>query len=228
MPLWAWSSETSTGIGQRRNGIPTGARLNPGCVEAHHGGTSQHGKHADGIREKKKALAIDPLSVVIQTDVVRLFYFSRDYDRALKEHQSALDMDPSFGPTHLWLADVCAQKGMFEQAIAELKEGSRLSSDSAFALARLGHGYAIAGQRDQARAVLAQLDSLSKQKYVSPYDMAILHMGLQENNQAFQWLQKALEERSIWMGYLNVEPQFDPLRSDPRFDELLRSVNLRG
>jgi hypothetical protein len=58
--------------------------------------------------------------------------------------------------------------------------------------------------------------------------MAILHMGLQENNQAFQWLQKALEERSIWMGYLNVEPQFDPLRSDPRFDELLRSVNLRG
>jgi len=117
---------------------------------------------------------------------------------------------------------------MFEQPLTELKEGLRLTGDTPFALARLGHGYATAGKRKEARAVLAQLDSMSKQRYVSPYDMAIVHVGLHENNQAFQWLQKALEERSVWMGYLKVEPQFDALRSVPRFDELLRSVGLRG
>jgi TolB-like protein len=203
--------------------------LNPGCGEAHHWhGTllSMLGRHGDGILEKKKALTIDPLSAVIQTDVARLFYFSRNYDQSLQEYLSALDMDPSFGPTHLWLADVYQQKAMFEQALSELKEGLRLSGESAFAVARLGHGYATAGKRDEARAVLAHLDTLSKQKYVSPYDMAIVHVGLGENNQAFQWLKKALEERSVWMGYLKVEPQFDLLRSDSRFSELLRRVGL--
>jgi tetratricopeptide (TPR) repeat protein len=205
--------------------------LNPGCVEAHHWrGTllSMMGRHAEGILEKKNALAIDPLSVVIQTDLARLFYFSRNYDQALEQFQSALDMDPSFGPTHLWLADVYEQKGMFEQGLSELKEGCRLSNDSTFAVAKLGHGYASAGKGDEARAVLAKLDALSKRSYVSPYDRAIVHVGLQESNEAFIWLQKAFEERSVWMGYLKVEPQFDSLRSDHRFDELLRRVGLAG
>jgi TolB-like protein/tetratricopeptide (TPR) repeat protein len=203
--------------------------LNPGCVEAYHWrGTllSMLGRHAEALREKTRALALDPLSVVIRTDLARMFYFSRDYDQSLDQYRAALDMDPNFGSAHLWLAHVYEQKGMFEQAISELKTGMRLSSDSTFALAKLGHGYAMAGRRDEAHAVLNQLTALSSQRYVSPYDIAMIHVGLQDIDEAFAWMQRAFEQRSLWLGYLNVEPQLDALRSDPRFPELLRRIGL--
>jgi tetratricopeptide (TPR) repeat protein len=135
-------------------------------------------------------------------------------------------MDPNFGSAHLWLAQVYEQKGLYEEAISSLKTGMHLSSDSTYALAKLGHGYAIARRCDEARAVLNQLNVLSSQRYVSPYDIALVHVGLQENDEAFTWLQRALEQRSLWLGYLNVEPQLDPLRSDQRFQELLRRIRL--
>jgi tetratricopeptide (TPR) repeat protein len=135
-------------------------------------------------------------------------------------------MDPNFGSAHLGLANVYEQKGLFEQATSELKAGVRLSSDSTFALAKLGHGYALAGRGDEGRTVLNQLNALSSQRYVSPYDIAMVHVGLQENDEALAWLQKAFEQRSPWLGYLNVEPQLDPLRSDQRFQALLRRLGL--
>jgi tetratricopeptide (TPR) repeat protein len=202
--------------------------LNPGYVEAHHGRStllSMHGRHAEAIREKKRALAMDPLSVVVRTDLARMFYFARDYDQAFEQYRAAVEMEPAFVSAHLWLAQVYEQKGLFAQAISELKTGMLLSNDSTFALARLGHGYAMAGRRDEAHAVLSQLNALSSQKYVSPYDLAMLHVGLKEDDAAFAWLQKAFEQRSLWMGYLNVEPQLDPLRSDPRFQDLLRRMS---
>jgi TolB-like protein len=204
--------------------------LNPGCVEAYHWrGTllSMLGHHGEALDEKTRALAIDPLSVVIRTDLARVFYFSRDYDQSVSQYQAALDMDLNFSSAHLWLAQVYEQKGLFEQAIEELKTGMRLSGDSTFALARLGHGYAMAGQKDEAHAVLNELNALSGQRYVSPDDVAMVHVGLQENDEAFAWLQRAFEQRSLWLGYLNVEPQLDPLRSDQRFEELIRRVGLK-
>jgi TolB-like protein/Tfp pilus assembly protein PilF len=203
--------------------------LNPGCVEAFHWrGTllSMLGRHAEALREKSRALALDPLSVVIKTDLARMFYFARDYDQALEQYRAALDLDSNFGSAHLWLAHVYEQRGLFEQAISELETGVRLSTDSPFALAKLGHGYAMAGRHDDAHSVLHQLVALSSQTYVSPYDIAIVHVGLQETDEAFAWLRRALEQRSLWLGYLSVEPQLDPLRSDPRFQELLRGVGL--
>ncbi len=203
--------------------------INPGCVEAYHWrGTlfSMLGRHAEALREKTKALAIDPLSVVIKTDLARMLYFSRDYDQSLEQYRAALDMEPSFASAYLWLSHVYQQQGLFDQAISELKTGMRLSNDTIFALAKLGHGYAIAGRRDEARAVLDQLKALSSQKYISPYDVAMIYVGLQENDEAFSWLQRALAQRSLWLGYLNVEPQLDPLRSDQRFPELLRRIGL--
>jgi TolB-like protein/Tfp pilus assembly protein PilF len=203
--------------------------LNPGCVEAYHWRStllSMLGRQAEALHEKKKALAMDPLSVVIRTDLARMFYFARDYDQSLDQYRSVLEMDPNFGSAHLWLAQVYEQKGMFDEAISELKTGVRHSGDSTFALARLGHGYAMAGQRDEAHAVLKQLNALSSQRYVSPYDIAMVHVGLQETDEAFAWLQRAFEQRSLWLGYLNVEPQFDRLRSDQHFQALLGHVGL--
>jgi TolB-like protein/Tfp pilus assembly protein PilF len=203
--------------------------LNPGYVEAYHWRStllSMLGRHAEALGEKKKALAMDPLSVVIRTDLARMYYFSRDYDQSLEQYRAALDMDPNFGSAHLWLAQVYEQKGLYEEAISSLKSGMHLSSDSTYALAKLGHGYAMAGRCDEARAVLNQLNALSSRRSVSPYDIALVHLGLRENDEAFTWLQRAFEQRSLWMGYLNVEPQLDPLRSDQRFQGLLRRADL--
>jgi TolB-like protein/Tfp pilus assembly protein PilF len=204
--------------------------LNPGCVEAYHWrGTllSMLGQHAEALREKTKALAMDPLSVVIRTDLARMFYFSRNYDQALEQYQAALDMDPNFSAAHLWRAHAYEQKGMFDQAISELQAGMRLSNDSPFALAKLGHGYALAGRCEEAKAVLKQLHAVARERYVSPYDIAMVHVALQENDEAFVWLQRAFEQKSLWLGYLNVEPQLDAQRSDRRFQDLLRRIGLQ-
>ncbi len=218
---WDWS-----GAGHE---FQRAIELNPGCVEAYHWRStllSMLGRHSEALNEKTKALTIDPLSVVIRTDLARAYYFSRDYDQSLEQYRAALDMDPDFGSAHLWRAQVYEQKGLFEQAIEDLNTGMRLSGDSTFALAKFGQGCAMAGRKDEARAVLHQLNALSSKRYVSPYDVAMVHLGLQENDEAFVWLQRAFEQRSLWLGYLNVEPQLDPLRSDQRFQELFRRVGL--
>jgi tetratricopeptide (TPR) repeat protein len=155
------------------------------------------GRHADALREKKKALAMDPLSVVIQTDLARMYYFSRDYDQSLEQYRAALDMDPNFGSAHLWLAQVYEQKGLYKEAISSLKTGMHLLSDSMYALVKLGLGYAIAGRCDEARTVLNQLNASSSKRYASPYDIALVHLSLQEKDEAFTWLQRALEQRSL-------------------------------
>ena len=203
--------------------------LNPGYVEAFHWRStmlSMLGRHEEALIEKKKALAMDPLSVVIKTDVARMFYFNREYDRAIEQYQKALEMDAGFSSAHLWLAQAYQQKGLFDEAMESLKTGAHLAGDSAYALARIGYGYAVSGKQAEARAMLGRLQSSSSERYVSPYDVAIVYMGIDERDEAIGWLRKALEERSPWMGYLGVEPQMDVLRPDPRFKEMLQRVGL--
>jgi TolB-like protein/Flp pilus assembly protein TadD len=205
--------------------------LNPGYVEAHHWRSTllrMLGRHEEALVEKKRALAMDPLSVVINTDLARMFYFNREYDRAIEQFRAALDLDPSFSSAHLWLAQAYEQKGLFDEAIFELQTGKRLSGADTYALARWGHGYAIAGKRDDARQVLVELNEVAKEKYVSPYDLAMIRAGLQEKEEAFRLLHEAFEQRSLWLGYLQVEPQWDPLRSDRRVHDLVQSIGLPG
>ena len=203
--------------------------INPGLAEAHHWrGTlmSMQGLHSEALREKAKALEIDPLSVVIRTDVGRMFYFARKFDEAIERLLAAIDMDPHHPIAHSWLGTVYLQKGRFDEAISALQKGRSLSDDSSYALAQLAHGYAVAGRENDARAVLAQLTALSKRRYVSPYDIAVVHVGLRDNNEAFEWMERAYEHRSPWLGCLRVAPQVDTLRSDLRFQDLLRRVGL--
>jgi tetratricopeptide (TPR) repeat protein len=153
-----------------------------------------------------------------------MYYFSRDYEQSLKQYRAVLDMEPSFGSAHLWLAHVYEQKGLFAESISELQARMRLSSDSTYALAELGHGYAVAGKGDEAHSVLKQLHTLSKQRYVFTRRHGDSSRWLAGNDEAFAWLERAFEQRSLWLGYLCVEPQLDALRADPRFPELLRRV----
>lgn len=118
---WDWQ--------EARKAFQQSIELNPGYVDAYHWGStmlSMMGRHEEAVQEKKRAPALDPLSVVIQTDLARMYYFSRDYDQALAEYRAAIDMDPSFGSAHMGLAQVYEQKGMFEDALSDLGTGARL------------------------------------------------------------------------------------------------------
>jgi len=203
--------------------------LNPGYVEAHHWRStllSMRGRHAEAVCEKQKALAMDPLSVVMRTDLGRMFYFSRHYDQAIAQYRSTLDMDPDFLFARLWLAQAYEQEQKFDAAITELQTATRIAPHNTYALARLGQGYAMTGMQGDARIVLKQLQEISGRAYVSPFDVALVYIGLDKIDQALEWLQKALAARSLWLGYLKVEPQFDRLRADPRFQTLVRAVGL--
>ena len=198
--------------------------LNPGYVDAYHWRStlfSMLGRHAEAVREKTQALAMDPLSVVVRTDLARMLYFFRDYEQALEHYRAAIAMDENFAIAHMGLAQVYEQQNRFEEAITEFKTGLKLSDESPFALAKLGQGYAIAGRREEAAEIASKLEKIAGQRYVSPYDIGMIHLAL-KHEQALEWLQKAFEDRSVWIGYLNVDPQLDEIRSEPRFQELLQ------
>ncbi len=115
---------------------------------------------------------------------------------------------------------------MYAEAIAEFQKSIAISGRSTFLVAALGHACAVSGNRGEAMKILEELSELSKQRYVAPYFMAVIHKSLGENDQAFEWLEKAYEERSNWLVFLKVEPRLDTLRADPRFQDLLRRVGL--
>ena len=202
--------------------------LNPACVQAYHWrGTllTMLGRPEEGLKEKNKALAIDPLSVVVRTDVGRMLYFARQYEQALEHFRAALELDPNFILAHICLAHVYEQVGQFDKAIAELQTAVKISG-CLFALSRLGHGYAVAGLQEQAHEVLHQQKVRSKERYVSPYDVAMIHVGLGEFDEAFRHFHEAVNHRTLWLGYMQLEPGLDSLRGDSRFDELCQAIKL--
>ena len=115
---------------------------------------------------------------------------------------------------------------MYEEAIAELNQALATAGDRTRIRAELGHVYAVSGRREEAEKVLGELQERAAQRYVSPYEIAVIYTGLEENDQAFAWLEQAYLDRSGWLIYLSVEPMLDGLRADPRFTALLQRVGL--
>ena len=135
-------------------------------------------------------------------------------------------MDQNFVPAHLFAGRAFKQKGSYAEAIAELRKALQLSEGDTNELAALGHAFAISGQRSEAVKILDDLKERSKQTYVQPMWIAGIYIGLGQKDQAFEWLQKAYDDRSGWLVYLKVDPVFNPLRSDPRFADLMQRVGL--
>jgi tetratricopeptide (TPR) repeat protein len=154
------------------------------------------------------------------------YYYARRYDEAIKYCQRALELNPRYPRCHLWIGQAYVQMGKHEAAIAEIKQAVTLTEGNSNPTAALGHAYAVAGKRAEARKVIVELEQLSKRKYVSPYFIAVIYTGLGERDQAFTWLEKAYQERHQYMTLIGVEPLFDPLRSDPRFAALLRRLGI--
>jgi tetratricopeptide (TPR) repeat protein len=202
--------------------------LNPNSVSAHVNYTHYlmpWGRFDEAMVHLKLAQQIDPLSLSIGADIGRVLYFSRQYDRAIEQFQKTIELDATFVPAHTRLGWVYLAKRMYQEAITEQKTAIALDKRSRKA-AWLGYAYAVAGKRDEALKILDELKELAKQGYVSPYESALIYMGLGDKDQAFVWLGRQYEERPDVLNYLKVDPVYDSLRSDARFTDLVRRMKL--
>jgi serine/threonine protein kinase/Tfp pilus assembly protein PilF len=202
--------------------------LNPSYSTARHWyavSLATWGRDEEALAEVERARELDPLSPMINSAVGATLYFLRRYDLAIKELQKTIEMNPHFYVSYFFLAYSYGEKGMYEEALSAIQKGRRISGRNVlFVESNLGYLYGIAGMRDKAIQVLQGLLDLSKKRYVSPCGIATIYAGLGQKDNAFQWLDEAYEEHDHWMIYLRGFPIFDRIRSDPRFDILLKKM----
>ncbi len=176
-------------------------------------------------REIAQGLEVDPGSPLLYTGMGQILYWERRYDQAIEEYRKALVVDPNFFQTHFLLGGAYMQKGAYAEAIAAFKKAIDLGGETQVK-ATLADAYAKSGQAHEARKLLADLTDRSRRTYAPRFDVAIVYADLGDHDQAFAWLEKAYDERERAMLSLKVNPRLDPLRSDPRFEGLLRRVGL--
>ena len=137
-----------------------------------------------------------------------------------------MELDANFAAAHLLLGENYVQVGLHEQGLAELQTAASLSGNSPLYLAQVAVAHASAGRKAEALRIVAQLQAISSMRYVSPYGLAQIYAALNDKEQTFKWLQIAYDDRAVWMSYLAVDPVFDGIRSDQRFQDLLRRIHL--
>ena len=182
------------------------------------------GRFDEAIAEAKRAEELEPLSFISNSHLGWILYFAGRYDDAIAHCKRLLDVDPNFFPARRYMGLAYEQKGMYAEAIDQFQQGVKLSG-SPLMMSLLGHAYAASGKKTEAQRILAELDQ-QKRRYVSPYTIATIYAGLGEKDQAFKWLEKAFEERDIWLMNLKVDPVLKNLRSDQRFANLLQRIGL--
>jgi tetratricopeptide (TPR) repeat protein len=218
---WDWSG---AGVEYRR-----AIELNPNYAHAHHWYSQflcELGQFDEGVAEADRAHNLDPLNLMLGIDVGMRLYWARRYKEAIAPIQKALELDPNFRVAHRFLGQVYEQNTMYDAAIVELRRAAELSNNNPIDLGALGHVYATSGQHKLALQILEELHRLSAKRYVSGYEFALIYAGLGDQDKAVYWLDGAFREHSTWMLHLKVDPRLDLLRSDPRFQELLRRVGL--
>ena len=203
--------------------------LDPGDAIAHH--WYAHYLMAaerinEALAESKRAYELSPVDPEMGVHLQWHYYYAHEYDRAIEQGRKTLELDPNFNEIHLYLGLALEQKGMYEEASAELHQAIDLSGGRVIALASLGHVYGVSGKRDAAIKILKELEGLSKRRYVSTYDLAMVHIGLGDRARAFAQLENSYKEGSYWMFTLAQDPRLDVLRSDPRLQDLVRRVGL--
>jgi serine/threonine-protein kinase len=203
--------------------------LNPSYPAAHSWyGEFQmaRGRFDQAREEMTRAYKLDPLSPVLSLALAGRSYYARDYGQAIEQCQKILAMDSTFIPAHVYLARAYQQKAAMPEAIGEFRKALEISEGDTNELAALAQAFAVSHQESEARKILDQLKERSQQTYVQPMWMAVIHIGLGEKDQAIDWMQKAYDDRSVWLVYLKIDPLFDPIRNDERFSELLRRTGL--
>jgi TolB-like protein/tetratricopeptide (TPR) repeat protein len=201
--------------------------LQPNYASAHHGCALAYGfqgQHDASLRKIEAALEIEPLSLIFNANKGYLLYVARRYDEAVDQLLKTLEIDPAFAPTHYRLALAGAAQGRHDAAILHLQEAQRFSDGSPSALGALGYIYAKTGREQDARTILRQLTETSKSRYVSPVISAEICTGLGQYADTLEWLEQAVQQRSGALFTFNVDPRFDCLRSEPRFQRVLQNL----
>ncbi len=203
--------------------------LDPNYATAHHYYSeflALQGRTQESVAHIERAHELDPLSLIINTELGFPHMCAGRWDEALGYFRRALEMDPDFHLAVYFGARCHTQKGDFEEALAQSRRAVALSGGSTVTVGGLGYVYAAAGRHAEARKVLAQLRELSARRHVSPYILATVHAGLGERDRALALLEKAFEERDYLLVMLKVDPRLDRLRADARFRSLLGRVGL--
>jgi TolB-like protein/Tfp pilus assembly protein PilF len=212
---WDWS-------GARRE-FERALELNPNYGTAHYWYSYYYfamGRLDAAAQEMERAVELDPLSLQINTEMGRALLYQRQYDAAIEQERKTLEMDPNFEGAHGIIGEAYVQETRYADAIAEAQ---KLASWSGFVLAR---AYLKSGNIGKAQKIVEDLKDLSKTRHVSAYEMALTYMGLDDKQRVFEWLQKAYEDGSLRPDFMRVDPAYDNLRSDRRFQDLLRRVGL--
>lgn len=183
------------------------------------------GRPEEGLPHMRRALKLDPTSLVFNKDLAVILYLARKYDPSVEQLKKTLELDPNFAEGHFWLAMVYAQQGQYQAALTKYQQVWN-QWHHLQALAGVGYVYGLMGRSEDARQVLRKMQAFSRQKYVQPIRFAQIYTALGEKDQAFAWLEKEYEDRGVGLMGLRTEPIWDPLRSDPRFTNLLQKMNL--
>jgi tetratricopeptide (TPR) repeat protein len=205
--------------------------LNPNSRDAHEFYglflAEVRGDRKKALFHMNRALKIDPLNLMLRSNLAYVYWISGQKDNALSEIQEVLRLAPNFATAHYYLGQFNIEEKMYEKAIVAFEKALSLMGESEMIKGPLGLAVALAGKKEEARRMLGELKDLSKTKYVSSYYIALIHVGLEENDQAFDYFEKAYEENAKELAEILVLPgRVAPIRSDPRFADLLKKVGL--
>ena len=222
--IWLYDFDSS----QANREFQRAIELNPNYAIAHqqYGNVtlSALGRFDDAIAEGKRAVELDPLSLVINTDLGSNYCYARRYDEAIAQLRKTLEMDAGFYIAHIVLSQALDAKGARDAAIVEYQKARTLNDDPSV-LGLLGRAYGLSGNKMEAEKILDQLKKLSQERYVSAYSFALVYLGLGDKEEALRWLEQSYQDRAgSDIGYIRVDPLLDPLRGDPHFEALAEKI----
>ena len=224
LAIWLYDFDASQAIKEFQRAI----ELNPNYAIAHqqygNNTLSALGRFDDAIVEGKRAVELDPLSLVINTDMGSDYYYARRYDEAIAQLHKTLEMDPGFYIAHLVLGQILDAKGARDAAIVECEKARALNDDPSV-LGVLARAHGLSGNKMEAEKILDHLKELSKERYVAAYSFALVYLGLGDKQEALRWLEQSYQDRAgSDIGFIRVDPLLDPLRGDPRFEALAEKI----
>jgi TolB-like protein/Flp pilus assembly protein TadD len=204
--------------------------LDPRCPTAHHwyamSCLTALARLEQASDEMLLAQALDPISSIIGRDLARIYYYRQDYEAALEQCDHTIELNPHFSPAYWILGLVQEQRGEFDESAAAFQRAIQLSPGSPMMQAALGRTFALSGKRGEALRILQTLHELAAKRYVSPFELASIHFALDQNEEGFQWLAKAFQDRCFELICLRVDPRWESLRRNPRFRELFEQLGL--
>jgi len=184
------------------------------------------GRLEEALEQILTAQALDPISSIIARDLARIYYYQQDFEAALDQCDHTIELNPHFPPAYWILGLVQEQRGEFDEAAAAFNRALQLSPQSPLIQAALGRTFALSGKKPEAIRIVGELQKLSEKRYVSPFELASLHFALGQMDEGFQWLTKAFQDRCFELICLRVDPRWESLRGNPRFQTLFDQLRL--